>query len=268
MNAADSTLSRRPSNEPGRLAVFAGLILLIALLLVATNVQLWRLVDRQQAGAKTSAPQSAAGSTLPAPVSGTSNDVLSKRLSRLSKGVTTPLHGLSGQLTPLQSFGTAQQGVSNQLAAVNRSIRRFGAVRKEMGQMTNGIEAMVASTNRMSEGLHVMGTNVRATQSSMAKLLSVMTRVEGGIAETGAATKEASAATQSASLTTAGLGESMKTMVQGISQTNASTQEMTAGLGSINQTMGQLLKVMCQTLGKTSGPCVGTEEPEPEAGSR
>jgi hypothetical protein len=243
-------------------ALVAVLAAAIVLLLLAGNVQLWRLADRGEGGGSTSARP---GSTLPPPTTGTSNEVLEKQMRQLSAEMTAPLNGLSAQLGGLQGAAGAQREVAKQIAAMSASIRSFGAVRGEIGQMSNGLGAMVANTSAMNKGLNTMGRDMRATRRGMNGMVRVMRRVEGGIAATSASSREASEGIGKMSGATAAMAES-------IAATAANGKEMTAALGALNQNMSALLQLFCVAFNSNMSQCgeqeaMGSATAESEQGT-
>lgn len=236
-------------SRPADQALFAILAALIALLLLAANVQLWRLGSRDEAEGRTAAT---VHSALPPPVSGTSNDVLSKQMRRFSTRLTVPLNGLRSQLTGLQGVGGAQRDVAEQIKGMSASISRFGGVRREIGQMTSGLGTMVGNTGEMSDGLARMGRDMSATRVSMGGMVQVMKRVEGGIAATNASSREASEGI-------AAMRDATSAMAASLAATTASSREMTASLGALNGQMGALLEVFCVAF-NSSMPACATDE--------
>lgn len=239
----------KPSEREADKALVAVLAAAVVLLLLAGNVQLWRLADQGQGGGSTSA---AAGPALPAPVTGTSNDVLEKQMRRLSADMTAPLNGLSAQLEGLQGAAGAQREVARQVEAMSASIRSFGAVRGEIGQMSNGLGAMVANTSAMNKGLNTMGRDMRATRQGMNGMVRVMRRVEGGIAATSASSREASEGIGAMSSATAAMAES-------IAATAANGKEMATAMGALNQNMSALLQLFCVAFNSNMPQCVEEE---------
>lgn len=239
----------KPSEREADKALVAVLAAAVVLLLLAGNVQLWRLADRGKGGG--SAP-SVAASPLPAPVTGTSNDVLEKQIRRLSAEMTAPLNGLSAQLGGLQGAGGAQRETAKQIEAMSASIRSFGAVRGEIGQMSKGLGAMVANTGAMNRGLNTMGRDMRATRDGMNGMVRVMRRVEGGIAATNASSREASAGIGTMSSATAAMAES-------IAATAANGKEMAAAMGALNENMSAMLQLFCVAFNSNMPQCVEQE---------
>jgi hypothetical protein len=235
----------KPSEREADKALVAVLAAAVVLLLLASNVQLWRLSDRGEGGGSTSA----AGPALPPPVTGTSNDVLEKQMRQLSADMTAPLNGLSAQLGGLQDAAGAQREVAKQIAAMSASIRSFGAVRGEIGQMSSGLGAMVANTRAMNKGLSTMGRDMRATRQGMNGMVKVMRRVEGGIAATSASSREASEGIGAMSDATAKMAES-------IAATAANGKEMAAAMGALNQNMSALLQLFCVAFNSNLPQCV------------
>jgi hypothetical protein len=249
----------RPSEGGADNALVAVLAVAVVLLLLAGNVQLWRLADRGGGGG---ARPAVTGSPLPPPVTGTSNDVLEKQMRRLSAEMTAPLHGLSAQLGGLQGAAGAQREVARQIETMSESIRSFGAVRGEIGQMSNGLGAMVANTSVMNKGLSTMGRDMRATRQGMNGMVRVMRRVEGGITATGASSREASEGIGAMSGATAAMAES-------IAATAANGKEMAAALGALNQSMSALLQLFCVAFNSNMPQCseeevTGSVMPESE----
>jgi hypothetical protein len=236
-------------------ALVAVLAAAIVLLLFATNVQLWRLGSGGEAKGHTAAT---VRSALPPPVSGTSNDVLSKQLHRFSTQLAVPLNGLQSQLTGLQGFGNAQRGIAAQIKGMSDSIRRFGGVRGEIGQMTNGLGRMVANTSDMTNGLATMGRDMSATRKSMSGMVKVMRRVEGGIAATNTSSREASEGISA-------MRDATLAMAASISATAATSREMTASLGTLNQHMSDLVELFCVAFGSSMPACVTGEASPPAA---
>lgn len=239
-------------------ALAAVLAAAIVLLLLAGNVQLWRLADRGDGGGSASA---GSGSGLPPPTTGTSNEVLEKQMRQLSAEMTAPLNGLSAKLGGLQGAAGAQREVAKQIAAMSASIRSFGAVRGEIGQMSNGLGAMVANTSAMNKGLSTMGRDMRATRQGMSGMVRVMRRVEGGIAATSASSREASEGIGAMSHATTAMAES-------IAATAANGKEMAAALGALNQNMSAMLQLFCVAFNSNMPQCVVEEAATatPEAG--
>jgi hypothetical protein len=227
-------------------ALFAILAALVVLLLLATNIQLWRLGSRDEAKGRGVAT---AQSALPPPVSGTSNDVLSKRLRRFSSQMTVPLNGLRAQLSGLQGIGGAQRDVATQIEGMSVAIRRFGSVRGEIGQMTQGLGKMVASTSGMSRGMARMGRDMGATRRSMSGMVKVMRRVEGGIASTSASSRAASEGIVSMRDATSAMAESVA----------ANGREMTASLGALNERMSSLVEIFCAAFNSGLPACTPVE---------
>jgi methyl-accepting chemotaxis protein len=229
-------------------ALVAVLAAAIVLLLFATNVQLWRLASRDEAGGQTAAT---ARSALPSPVSGTSNDVLSEQMRRFTRRVTVPLNGLRSQLTGLQGLGRSQREVAAQIKGMNTSIRRLGGLRGEIGQMTDGLQKMIASTREMSNGLVAMGEDMSATRMSMDGMVNVMKRVEGGITATNASSREASSGI-------ATMRDATVAMSQSFVATAAKSGESTA---SLDQHMGDLVELFCLAFNSSVPACVTSEAP-------
>ena len=238
----------KPSEREADKALVAVLAAAVVLLLLAANVQLWRLSDRAKGRASTAA----AGSALPAPVTGTSNDVLEKQMRRLSAEMTAPLNGLSAQLGGLQGAAGAQRDVAKQIEAMSASIRGFGGVRGEIGQMSSGLGAMVANTSAMDRGLSTMGSDMRATRQGMNGMVRVMRRVEGGITATNASSRKASEGIGAMSAATAAMSES-------IAATAANGKEMAVAMGALNQNMSALLQLFCIAFNSNVPQCA-TEE--------
>lgn len=239
----------RTSKREADKALVAVLAAAVVLLLFAANVQLWRLDDRGGEGDHSSG---AAGSILPAPQAGTSNEVLEKQMRRLSAEMTAPLNRLTAQMEGLQGAASAQREVAKQIEMMNASIRRFGAVRGEIAQMSNGLGAMVANTSKMNKGLSTMGRDMRATRQGMNGMVRVMRRVEGGIAATSASSREASAGIGAMRDATAAMAES-------ISATAANGKEMTAAMSNLNQSMSAMLQLFCIAFNSNQPQCAGEE---------
>jgi hypothetical protein len=234
-------------------ALLAVLAAAIVVLLLVGNVQLWRLADKHPEGQA----QAAAGSTLPPPVSGTSNEVLSRQLRRLSADMTAPLSGLGAQLSGLAGLGGAQQDVARQIEAMSASLRGFSAVRGEIGQMSTGLGAMVGNTNAMTKGLATMSHSMLATQEGIAGMVKVMRRVEGGIAATNASSREASAGMLAMRDATAAMAES-------IASTAENGKEMTTALATMNKSMRSLVELFCVAFNSSTPQC-SEEEAAPAA---
>jgi hypothetical protein len=217
---------------------------LIVLLLFAANVQLWRQGSGDEAEGRTAAT---AQSTLPPPVSGTSNNVLSKRLGRFSNELTIQMNGLRSQLTGFESVGAAQRAVALQIKGMSASIRRFGGVRREIGQMTDGMGRMVSNTREMSNGLN-------ATRMSMTGMVKVMKRVEGGIAATNASSREASAGI-------AAMRDATSVMAESFAGTAANGREMTMALTTMNERMNALVEIFCAAFNSSMPACALGEAP-------
>jgi len=230
-------------------ALVAVLAAAVVLLLLATNVQLWRL-DRGAEGGHDSA---AAGSVLPPPQTGTSNEVLEQQMRRLSAEMTAPLKDLSAQFEGLQGAAGAQREVAKQIESMNASIRRFGAVRREIGQLSSGLGAMVANTSKMDKGLGTVGRDMRATRQGITGMVRVMRRVEGGIADTNASSREASAGIGAMNSATAAMAES-------IAATAANGKEMTTAMSNLNQNMSALLQLFCVAFDSNLPQCAEGEE--------
>lgn len=226
-------------------ALVAVLAALIVLLLFATNVQLWRLAPEDGGEGRTAAT---VGSALPPPVTGTSNDVLSRQMRRLS----TPLNRLRSQLAGLQGLGAAQLTVARQIEAMNASIRRFDGVRREIGEMTKGLGKMVANTGDMSSGLASMGRDMSATRTSMSGMVKVMKQVQGGIAASNESSRDASSGI-------AAMSASMAAMSESFTATAAGSREMTASLATLNQQMGNLVEIFCVAFGSGLPACATSE---------
>ena len=260
MRAAAS--AGKPSEREADKALVAVLAAAVVLLLLAGNVQLWRLADRDESKGSTN---SAGGTALPPPVTGTSNEVLEKQMRRLSAEMTAPLKGLSAQLGGLQGAAGAQREVARQIEAMSASIRSFGAVRDEIGQMSKGLGAMVANTSAMNKGLNTMGRDMRATRQGMNGMVRVMRRVEGGIAATSASSREASEGIGAMSAATAA-------MAQSITATATNGKEMATAMGALNQNMSALLQLFCVAFNSNMPQCVeqeaiGSATAEPEQGT-
>lgn len=252
----------KPSGGEADKALVAVLAAAVVLLLLAGNVQLWRLADRDEAKGSTSSP---GGTALPPPVTGTSNEVLEKQMRLLSAEMTAPLKGLSAQLGGLQGAAGAQREVANQIEAMSASIRSFGAVRGEIKQMSTGLRAMVANTSTMNKGLRTMGHDMRATSRGMNGMVRVMRRVEGGIAATSASSREASEGIGAMSAATAA-------MAQSIAATATNGKEMATAMGALNQNMSALLQLFCVAFNSNMPQCVeqeaiGSPTAEPKRGT-
>lgn len=246
---------RRSGREADK-ALVAVLAAAVVLLLLAGNVQLWRLAGRGPEGRA----RAAAGSSLPPPVSGTSNEVLSRQMRRLTARMTAPLNGLSGQLVGLQGVGGAQHDVARQIEAMSASLRGLGAVRGEIGQMSNGLGAMVANTGAMTKGLATMSRDMRATRAGMSGMVRVMRRVEGGIGATSASSREASEGI-------AAMRDATAAMAESIAATAANGKEMTTALGALNQNMGALLQLFCVAFNSSTPQCAEGEAAPATAGT-
>ena len=229
-------------------ALLAVLAAAIVFLLFATNVQLWRLAGRDEPDGQTAAT---ARSALPPPVAGTSNDVLSKQMRRLSKQLTVPLNGLRSQLTGLQGLDRSQRKVAAQIKAMNASIRQLGGLREEIGEMTDGLGKMVVSTSKMSNGLVAMGQDMSATRMSMDGMVEVMKRVEGGIAATNASSQEVSS-------TIAAMRDATIAMSESFMATAAKSGEATVSLGAH---MSDLVELFCVAFNSSLPACVTSEAP-------
>lgn len=229
------------------LAVLAGAVVL---LLVVTNVQLWRLADAGRPPQRAAAPVT---STLPPPVQGTSNSVLTRQMRRLSRSMTVPLNGMRSQLVGLQGLGAAQEGVAEQIGAMGASIRSFGGVQGQLAQMSGGLGTMVASTSSMSRGMVAMGRNMSATRKSTLGMVRVMKRLEGGIGATSASSKEASEGI-------AAMRDSMSKMSGALEATAANGKEMTASLARLNQHMTDMVELFCVAFGSSQPACGGEAE--------
>jgi len=238
----------KPGDREADKALVAVLAAAIVLLLLAGNVQLWRLADRDEGGGSTSG----SGSVLPAPVTGTSNDALKKQMRQLSAEMTAPLNRLSAQLKGLQGAAGAQREVARQVKAMNASIRRFGAVRGEIRQMSKGLRAMVANTGAMNRGLSSTGRDMHAARQGINGMVRVMRRVEGGITATSASSREASEGIGAMSHATTSLAES-------ISGTANNGKEVAAAMGSLNQNMSALLQLFCVAFNSSMPQCVEQE---------
>jgi hypothetical protein len=232
-------------------ALLAVLAAAIVLLLLATNVQLWRLGGREEAGGQTAAT---AQSALPPPVSGTSNDVLSKQMRRFSTRLAVPLHGLQSQMAGLQGLGRSQSKVASQIKQMNASFRQLGGLRREIGQMTDGLGKMIANTSEMSNGLVAMGRDTNATRMSMNGMVKVMKRVEGGIAATNASSREASSGI-------AAMRDAITAMSESFAVTAAKSGESTTSLVTLNQHMGDLVELFCLAFNSSLPACVTGEAP-------
>lgn len=239
----------KPSKREADKALVAVLAAAVVLLLFAANVQLWRLEVQGGGGGHSSA---AAGSVLPPPQTGTSNEVLEKQMRQLSAEMTAPLNKLSVQMEGLRGAAGAQREVAKQIETMNASIQSFGAVRGEIGQISNGLGAMVANTSKMNKGLRTMGRDMRATRQGMNGMVRVMRRVEGGIAATSASSREASAGIGAMRDATAAMAES-------ISATAANGKEMTVAMKDMNQSMSALLQLFCVAFDSNLKQCA-TEE--------
>jgi hypothetical protein len=237
-------------------AVAVAMVVLIVLLLVVGNAQLWRLADQGGATGAVPATTGTAGSSLPPPTTGTSNAILEKQMRRLTANMAAPLNGLNGQLTGLQDVGGAQREVARQIAAMGASIRGFGGVRGEIGQMSNGLGAMVSNTGAMTKGLQTTGRDMRATSASMAGLLQVMKRVEGGITATQSSSREASEGI-------GGMRDATSAMATSIAATAANGKEMTAAMASLNENMKALLQLFCVAFNSNAPQCASEEAPAP-----
>ncbi len=264
MSGGDLAAHPRHGREADR-AVAIALAALVVLLLLVGNAQLWRLADQGGSARTASGAAGQSGSQLPPPTTGTSNKVLEKQMRRLSADMAAPLNGLGGKLAGLEGVGGAQREVARQIAAMGDSIRSFGGVRGEIGQMSNGLGTMVANTGAMTSGLRATGRDMRATSAGMAGLLKVMKRVEGGIAATGASSREASEGIAGMRDATAALGAS-------IAATAANGKEMTAAITTLNENMTALLQLFCVAFNGSAPQCAAEEAsataaptPEPKA---
>jgi len=228
-------------------ALLAVLAAAVVFLLVATNVQLWRLADRDQPRQRVAAP---AVSALPPPLQGTSNTVLTKQMRRLSRSMTVPLNGMRSQLVGLQGLGAAQEGVAKQIGAMGASIRSFGGVQGQLAQMSGGLGTMVASTSSMSQGMVAMGRNMSATRKSTLGMVRVMKRLEGGIGATSASSQEASEGI-------AAMRDSMSKMSGALEATATNGKEMTASLAKLNQHMIDMVELFCVAFGSSLPACSG-----------
>jgi hypothetical protein len=250
-----STGNGRAGGEADK-ALVAVLAAAIVLLLLAGNVQLWRLAERGPEGRA----RAANGSSLPPPVSGTSNEALSRQIRLLTKKMTAPLNGLSGQLVGLQDVGGAQRDVARQIAAMDASLRSFGAVRGEINRMSNGLGAMVANTGAMTRGLATMGQDMRATRTGMTAMVRVMRQLKGGIAATSASSREATEGIVAMRAATAAMAES-------IAATAANGREMTTALGTLNTSMRALLQLFCLAFNSSTSQCAEEETSPPATGA-
>src|SRR3954453_23717825 len=100
MSNAKQPSAQRDNDVRGVLTALLGA--LIVALLVVTNIQLANLGDAGGAGNQSGAVP------IPPPVQGTSNDVLSEELRKLSGDLTAPLNLLRGKLDPLSSLSAGQ----------------------------------------------------------------------------------------------------------------------------------------------------------------
>jgi hypothetical protein len=230
-------------------ALVAVIAILIVLLLLATNIQLWRLSGQSNGGDNTAAT---VRSALPAPVTGTSNDVLSKQMHRLSTKLTVPLNGLRSQLTGLQGLGREQRGVAKQIKRMNASIQGLGGVPGEIARMSGGLGKMVVNTSDMSSGLVTMGRDMNATRMSMGGMVKVMKRVEAGIEATNASSAEASSGI-------AAMRDATIAMSESFAATAANSKETTASLAAMNQHMADLVELFCLAFNSGLPACAAGE---------
>jgi hypothetical protein len=220
---------------------------LVVVLLVVANIQLANLGDSSDSDGQSSAV------SIPPPVQGTSNDVLSEELGELSDDLAAPLNLLRGKLDPLSSLSAGQFAAADSFENVASSVRRLGSVRQELAQMSAGLGSMVSNTEAMAGSLgesnttlEGVGRDIGSTNRVTGRLARTMGQVDDSITATGKTTSE-SLAGMSAGIS------AMRESISGMSQSlTAETQGMRASLAELNSNMEEFLSLFCILL--TSEP--------------
>jgi len=236
MNSAQEGSPKKDADVRGALVALIGA--LIAALLVVANIQLANIGNDSGTPGRSTA---AVGSALPPPAQGTSNDVLSKELRRLSRNLVSPLNLLRGQLGPLSGLSAGQTNVANSFQNVADSVRNLGSVQQELAAMSAGMGHMVGNTEAMAG--HLGSTNT--TLSSM----------DHNIVAAGKSTNE-SMARMSGGIEA--MHESISSMNQFLASTSTETKEMSTSLVQLNSNMEELISLFC-TLLTSEADCASAE---------
>lgn len=232
---------------------------LIVALLVVTNVQLAHIGNQGSTGGRSTG---AGAGSIPPPVQGTSNDVLSEELHHLSGNLAQPLNLLRGKLGPLSSLSSGQLAAANSFENVASSVRKLGSVRKELAQMSAGLGDVVGNTEAMAGSLvdstttlKGVGRDIGSTNHRTSGLVHTMRQVNESITETGTTTSESMAQVSGG---IDAMRESISGMGQSLATTSTETKEMRASLTKLNSNMEEFLSLFCILL---------TSEPECESTS-
>jgi ABC-type transporter Mla subunit MlaD len=251
MSNAKQNPAQRDSDIRGVLTALLGA--LVVVLLVVANIQLASL------GGPSNTDSQSGAVSIPPPVQGTSNEVLSEELGELSDDLAAPLNLLRGKLDPLSSLSAGQFAAANSFEDVASSVRRLGSVRQELAQMSAGLGSMVSNTEAMAGSLgesnttlEGVGRDIGSTNRVTGRLARTMGRVDRSITATGKTTNE-SLAGMSAGIT------AMRESISGMSQSlTTETQGMRASLAELNSNMEEFLSLFCILL---------TSEPECQSAS-
>lgn len=257
MNSASSAPLKRDGDARGVLVALIGAV--IAALLVVANLQLAQIGNDD-----TTAERAAPGteSALPPPTQGTSNDVLSSELQRLSRNLSSPLNLLRNQLGPLSGLSAGQADVASSFQNVASSVRELGSVQQDLSALSSGLGDVVGNTKAMAgslggtnAALHSMSQNLDSTSGATRRMVRVIRRLNESLAATGTSTNE-SMSRMSGGIEA--MGESMASTNQFLASTSTETRAMGESLVRLNANMEAFLSLFC-TLLTSETSCEGGE---------
>jgi uncharacterized phage infection (PIP) family protein YhgE len=233
MTAANRDRKRSEGEFIGALTAMLGG--LIVALLIAVNVQLAGAGSNGSGGGGSSGWEAP---TIPPPVQGTSNDILSEELQQLSTSLAQPVDLLREQLAPLGGFAAGQVALSSSFENVASSVGKLSSVRLQLRKMSRGLSTTTSTLGGLNRGID-------ATSRSTLGMEKTMRQVNRSIKATGKSTSE-SIAKMSTGIEA--MQQSLGTMNQSLADTSSGTREMRESLMTLNANMERFLKLFCTIL--------------------
>jgi uncharacterized phage infection (PIP) family protein YhgE len=223
---------------------------LIVLLLVVANVQL----NEGGSGSENGHVHQGNGtaSTLPAPVQGTSNKVLSEELNGVSTSLSRPVDLLRQEMAPLAGLTEGQTKLSESFGNVATSVRGLSSLRVQLRKMNGGLGAVVGNTKAMAGNLHTTASTLEAVEQGIGStsrstngMVALMSTLNQSITNSGKSTNESIVKMDEG---IEGMRRSFTEINQSLAATSAGTQEMKASMITLNANMERFLKLFCTVL--------------------
>lgn len=230
---------------------------LVVLLLLVANVQLSEGGDGGENGVGHQG--NGAAPTIPAPVQGTSNKVLSEELKGVSTSLSRPVDLLRKQMAPLAGLTAGQAELSESFGAVAGSLSGLSTLRLQLRKMTAGLGAVVGNTKAMAGNLHDTTSTLKAVERGIGStnkqttgMVEAMQTVNKSITDSGKSTNESIGKMNDGF---EAMRQSFGEINQALAATSAGTQEMKssmvemkASMITLNSNMERFLNLFCTLL--------------------